>query len=91
MFNSYELGFVQSYVRVFYVWTALSHTIHCTDHTMMIDTQDRISDCFMKNTDRYLNEDALRYLGMKVLNLDTADDLDNKPGTHQTTAGSVRS
>ena len=34
----------------------------------------------MKNTDRYLNEDALRYLGMKVLNLDSADDLDTKPG-----------
>ena len=34
----------------------------------------------MKNTDRYLNEDALRYLGMKVLNLDSVDDLDNKPG-----------
>ncbi|KAL5254826.1 hypothetical protein ACHWQZ_G014308 [Mnemiopsis leidyi] len=43
----------------------------------------RISDCFMKNTDRYLNEDALRYLGMKVLNLDSADDLDSKPVSWQ--------
>lgn len=49
----------------------------------LLNFQARISDCFMKNTDRYLNEDALRYLGMKVLNLDSADDLDTKPGMPQ--------
>lgn len=42
------------------------------------ELKTRISDCFMKNTHRWLNEEALTYLGMKVLNTDTADDLDKK-------------
>ena len=57
---------------------AISPLIQLSIHIL----QTRISEWFLKNTERYLNDEALRYLGMKVMNLefDTSDDLDIKQG-----------